>query len=787
MRTRPGTNTIRGKITSLVLIPVIVLVGLWIFAVASMTGDLSALIRLEGVYKHFGGPVDTVTSQLQVERWMAAEYLGSGGDPTTLSDLTTQQHTVDQAVLAMRQAVASDSGRLSAEQHSRLDTMISATDGLTELRRKVIARQLPWDQAVANYTKIITPSFDVESALTALQAGQLAREAQVVVEMVRVREYVSLEDAIGAGARTARTLTEQQYLSLTAAADTRQALFRTFVPSFPTDTRQLFEKYARGPEYTALLTAENTAVGGGPAGALAAVSAKSWHTAMARAEYRYWKLNAQGAENSAARGRAHAVGELTQIGVAGGLGLVGVVLSIWYSVRTSRQVTRRLVGLRDAADVLATRQLPDVMRRLGSGEPVHLAAEAPPLTFGDDEIGQVGAALNTASRAALNAAVEQARLRHSVSAVFLNIARRSQALVHRQLKLVDTMERRSTDPDELADLYRIDHLTTRMRRHAEGLIILSGATPGRMWRQPIPMVDVVGAAVGEVEEYTRVVIPPMPKVGVVGAVVADLIHLLAELVENATAFSPSQAQVTMRVSESSHGVVLEIDDRGLGMSREELDEANHLLVQSGDLDLTRTDRLGLFVVSRLAQRHGVEITLSRSPYAGTTAIVFLPDAVLAGRKDVRGPGKVSELVENGPQDGTPPIALPSARLPTRTPKAAPRSSDATPDGPAPDSARKAPDASPAAGPAEPAKTPSGLPVRVRQAGLAPQLRTVPTAAPGGSAGLGDPADDEESAEQMRAIYGAFQRGLDRARSNKPADLAPAPADSEPETEKASDQ
>ncbi len=178
-------------------------------------------------------------------------------------------------------------------------------------------------------------------------------------------------------------------------------------------------------------------------------------------------------------------------------------------------------------------------------------------------------------------------------------------LLHRQLTLLDAMERRTENPAELEDLFRLDHLTTRMRRHAEGLIILSGGSPGRAWRKPVRMVDVVRAAVGEVEDYARVIVRPFPGTGLLGSAVADVTHLIAELVENAAVYSPPQTQVTVQGEVVAHGFCLEIDDRGLGLSEQALAEINQRLAVEQEFDLADTDRLGLFVVSRLARRHGI--------------------------------------------------------------------------------------------------------------------------------------------------------------------------------------
>ncbi|GAA5034932.1 sensor histidine kinase [Streptomyces siamensis] len=626
-------STVRTRIVALALAPVVALMALWSFAMVSVTGELRALVRVQGVYESFGTPVDTAIGQIQIERRLAAAYLGAEPRTAAALDLMEQQRRTDRAVTAMREAIrGGDRGTLSDRQRQVLDTMLDSVDGLDGLRQRVLSRDISWDRAVTEYSALVEPGFDVQSALTALQAGQLAREAQVVIELVRVREFVSREDALVAGARAAGSLTDRQYDTLTATIEDRRVFERTYVPDLPADSRALFEGFQRADVHRELTRGEDFLLRAGAQRAGEAVAAGSWRTTTDRAVKRYMQSCTRAAVNSAERGRAFAYRELAKAAIVGALGLAAVGLSLWFAVRGARRISRRLEALRDAADRLTTRQLPDVMRRLSAGEEVDAAAEAPPLADGEagaDEIGQVGRSFNTARLAAVEAAVRQATLRRGLFAVLLNIARRNQALVHRQLKLVDTLERRTDDPDVLDDLFRIDHLTTRMRRHAESLIILSGAAPGRRWRAPVPVADVVSSAVSEIEEYARVVVPPMPDTGIAADAVADVVHLVAELVENATVFSPPHTQVTLRTSRAGGGFVLEIDDRGLGLDPEQMEEAHRTLTTPDDFDPTRHDRLGLYVVGRLAARHGIEVTLCRSPYGGTTAVVLLPRAVLA--------------------------------------------------------------------------------------------------------------------------------------------------------------
>ncbi|HJW64688.1 MAG TPA: ATP-binding protein, partial [Actinomycetes bacterium] len=244
-----------------------------------------------------------------------------------------------------------------------------------------------------------------------------------------------------------------------------------------------------------------------------------------------------------------------------------------------------------------------------------------------DEIGQVSAAFNSVHRVAIQVATEQAALRRSIGDMFINLARRSQSLIDRQLELLEDLERTETDPETLAHLFRLDPLATRMRRNAEDLIVLSDTEPGRHWTESMTVTDVARAAAAEVEQYQRVEFLPMIDVDVAGHIAVDAIHLLAELIENATAFSPPDTKVQVAGQAVPHGYVIEIEDRGLGMSDEELVEANERLANPPMVDFALSRMLGLYVVARLAQRYDVKVQLRHSWYGGITALVLLPPTV----------------------------------------------------------------------------------------------------------------------------------------------------------------
>ena len=312
-----------------------------------------------------------------------------------------------------------------------------------------------------------------------------------------------------------------------------------------------------------------------------------------------------------------------RLALAGGLGLLAIV-SVIVSALIGRRLVRQLAELRDDALELAHQRLPRAMARLSAGEHLDVEAEAPPLAASADEIGQVREAFNSVQRSAIEAAVSQARLRSGISTLFRNVARRSQVLLHQQLTLLDALERRATEPAELEGLFRVDHLTTRMRRHAEGFVVLAGDRAGRTWTEPVPMADVLRGAVAEVVDYARIRVVCTSRAALHGRAVADAIHLIAELAENATVFSPPSTPVRVVGSEVVRGFAVEIEDRGLGMSQKKMAEVNASFLDPPPIDLPESQQLGLYVAARLAQRHDIRVTLRSSPFGGTTAILLIP-------------------------------------------------------------------------------------------------------------------------------------------------------------------
>lgn len=291
------------------------------------------------------------------------------------------------------------------------------------------------------------------------------------------------------------------------------------------------------------------------------------------------------------------------------------MLSVVVAVLVAGALVRRLRSLRTKTLDMAQHGLPSMMRRLHEGEQVDLDSEISTLDTGNDEIGEVAGAFQTAQRTALGAAAAEAETRNGFSRVILDIARRSQVVVHQQLAVLDVAESKQNDPDHLELLFQLDHLTTRARRNAENLLILGGGQPGRKWRDPVALDDLVRSAISETRDFARVDSVRVPDVQILGNVVADLIHLLAELIDNATAFSPPGSPVSVQGNMVGKGVVIEVEDQGLGIRTDERERLNSLLADPPDFQqmaLAGHRHLGLFVISQLARRHGIVVNLSDS-------------------------------------------------------------------------------------------------------------------------------------------------------------------------------
>ena len=790
-------RSIRLRILLLVVIPILSLIAVYAFAAGTSVSNAVNLSHSRSVYNTISLPSGLLEAALDAERIYAVVYLADPAPPN-LATLQTQESKTNQSVAAFDAAARASAGSESAATRQAFATMSDELARLPALRSQVTARTISRPQVISAYgsmlsqdgileDQIILQGADVHIAATSLAINRTGN----VVSLLLQEEALLLGDSL---ARSDSAADRQQFAELVGG---RQAMYAEILSEFDPTIRAIYARYLSPRVLQPLETLENEVITQPRTGQVPPVSPIAFSVAVQAVSQAYESAGEHAAAEVTAQAQPEANSTFLRLYLVAGLGLLAIIVSIAISVLIGRGLARQLAELRRSALDLAGRRLPGVVERLRSGQDVDVAAEAPPLAASGDEIGQVMEAFNAVQRTAVEVAVDEARLRRGISDVFRNLARRSQSLLHRQLALLDAMERRASEPEELESLFRIDHLTTRMRRHSEGLIILSGDSPARGWRHPVAFVDVLRAAAAEVEDYTRIrVTTGGTRAALASPAVADVIHLLAELAENATIYSPPTAPVRIRGDVVGRGYAIEIEDRGLGMSEERLAEVNRDFAHPPQFDLSGSEQLGLFVAGQLARRHDIKITLQVSAFGGITAVVLIPKTLvveadgygvqvataaeratqLTGRRGAlsRGPladppvlaGALTQVPASEPPPGLP--ADPTAGRYAQDSAELPAAQAAEPESLFTPPRRREPDATPGlagGSDAADARVSStelfvmGLPVRVRQASLAPQLRDAsPVAA--------DAADEVASApspEAARSTMTALQRGWERGR------------------------
>ncbi|KAB8189664.1 sensor [Nonomuraea phyllanthi] len=594
------------KIIGLLLVPLTSMVVLWGVITAVTASESLELRQYKTLWTNLRIPAYKLTSEIQRERLVSAKLLRNAAEK---SAVTTQRARTDDARDRFRQ-LSSTSKDESEEIRTQVNAVNTQLDRLDAIRGEIDLGLSDRLHTVEAYSSIADTLFGLHKRVAMVDDIPIYEQSRVVIDMGYAKELLTREQAVAFGATT---LAERRLF--TQLAGNRRFLVDQALGELDPGLRDPQVALITSPAYQRMRMMEDQIIAGqAPRGWLGTTEAlaKSFQEAQMRA-------------GSVLSARVEPIADevLSRALLLTGTALGLVIVSIGFSLRMGNRLSKELGALRMAALEVAQERLPHVVAKLRKGEPV----DVPELSVASTtvEIDDVGQAFSTVQQTAVEAAVGQAQLSEGVGHVFRNLARRSQTLLHRQRIQLEDMQHRATDPDALDDLFKLDHLTTRMRRHAEGLIILSGATPGRGWSRPVPLLDVARGASAEVEDYQRVTVEPMPARRLAGPVVGDVIHLIAELIENATVYSPAHTPVIVRGEAAARGFVFEVEDRGMGMSAEDMEGLNERLASPPEFDLADSDRLGLFVVSRLAARHDIRVTLRGSPYGGTTAIVLIPE------------------------------------------------------------------------------------------------------------------------------------------------------------------
>ncbi|GAA3226596.1 sensor histidine kinase [Actinocorallia longicatena] len=722
-----GTPILR-QITLLLVLPLLTLVVLFGYTATNAVNAVVSKSRFTTSYDRLALPVAVAIQAIKDERAAAVGVLSA--QPGTIAAFTEKAKATDATVAAFRASTSTEKMRdaMDAPSVERLENLYRAFEGLAALRGQINAREIDPVTAIDTYGGLCDDSLELVRSMTIATADDVPtfRQTEGVIDTHWAQDYMLRERDLLTTLPGDGRMTVGDRIAFSRWAENRDRYLDRAVGSLSGEPRAVLLALVAQPSFQTYLDAERDVVGRG-VNLRQAPTLQQWRAASTEIGPLWLQENLR--TGALVDADVQRIGDETRhrLILTAGVGLLAVLASIALSVRFARRLSGELSALHRSAQDLAKRKLPGVVGRLRRGEEVDVAAEAPPLAGGrTKEISSLADAFGRVQHTAIDLAVGEAYMRRNIGKIFVNLSWRSQTLLQRQLHLLETMEREATGSDELDRLFRLDHLTTRMRRHAEGLVILSGAPTVRAWDLPVSAEDVVRAAIGEVEDYQRVEISAMPAVAFTGETVADIIHLLAELIENATAFSPPGTEVTVKGGIAANGLVIEVIDRGIGVHPDQLAILNHSLAEAPEFDLADTDRLGVFVVARLAARHGIRVVLQQSPYGGTSAVVLVPPAFVVTPVEPR------TRARNAAGRVTAPSA-PPPRLPTSAP---------------------APGPGPAPGPDD------GLPRRVPRQNMAAQLREGVARGPEPEP-FADP-DPEASRDLMSALQSGWELGQNTA-------------------------
>ncbi|MER7641927.1 nitrate- and nitrite sensing domain-containing protein [Streptomyces sp. NPDC126522] len=656
-RLSPRNWRVPTRLNAILLIPVVVGLVMGGFQVKSSIDtwqnaeDAEKTARLVQAALNYG-------DALYVERDSSAAPLLLGNDKATVAAV---RKNTDQSADAFD--AAAQNMPQTAGLKRRLKLFRAEEPNLQSLRAAAYTTKLTGVQTEEGYTEIAHPLMEFANEL-GLGTGNITSYGRTVYAISLTKAALSLDRSIGmhmlvkpgpdAGNLASQRVALSSYAYLEriaieeytgggtqADADKLAAAQKKMT----TDGAAMVEQAkAKDPNYvappadpttmvTALATLGGTDASYREALATKGITAQNWWAVTTLQYNAYHKIESDLADTAVSEA-ANIADDAKQSAIITGAAVVVALLAAFILAgMVARQMSRAMRQLRNAAFGIAEQRLPMLVDQLSRTDPGRVDTRVQPIPITTtDEIGEVARAFDQVHREAVRLAAEQALLRGNINAIFTNLSRRNQSLIEGQLTLITDLENNEADPDQLENLFRLDHLATRMRRNGENLLVLAGEEPGRRWDQPVPLVDVLRAASSEVEQYERIELSGVPEAEIHGRAVTDLVHLLAELLENATTFSSPQTKVRVTATRLPDGrVMIEIHDKGIGLTAEDFADINHKLANPPTVDVAISQRMGLFVVGRLSDRHGIRVQLRPSgEQAGTTSLVMLPDAITHG-------------------------------------------------------------------------------------------------------------------------------------------------------------
>ncbi|MGW5663686.1 nitrate- and nitrite sensing domain-containing protein [Streptomyces sp. NPDC003758] len=658
-RFSPRNWRVPTRLNAILLIPVLVGLVMGGFQVKSSIDTWRQARDAENTARLVQASL-TYANALITERDVSAAPLlqGKGQNDSTV---VQARGATDQAAKAFDQAAQNMPHKSGLER--RLSIFRKAETKLPALRQGAYTAALSGVQTEEGYVQVQHPLMEFANEL-GLGTGNITSYGRTVYAISLTKAALSLERSIGMHMLikpgTSDTSLAKQRVALSSYAYLEGIAVEEYIgggTQADADKLTVLEKKiqsdgaamaqqakAKDPSYVpppsdptkmvaALASLPSTGTTARAALAQQGITPQNWWAVNTLKFNAYRQIESDMADKAVADASAIADNAKQSAFVTGAIVVVALLAAFIIAGLMARQMSRSMRQLRNAAFGVAEQRLPMLVDQLSRTDPGRVDTRVAPIPISStDEIGEVARAFDQVHREAVRLAAEQALLRGNINAIFTNLSRRNQSLIEGQLTLITELENNEADPDQLENLFKLDHLATRMRRNGENLLVLAGEEPGRRWDQPVPLIDVLRAASSEVEQYERIELSGVPEAEIHGRAVTDLVHLLAELLENATTFSSPQTKVRVTATRLPDGrIMVEIHDKGIGLTAEDFADINHKLANPPTVDAAISQRMGLFVVGRLSDRHGIRVQLRPSgEQAGTTSLVMLPDAITHG-------------------------------------------------------------------------------------------------------------------------------------------------------------
>lgn len=583
--------------------------GLRVYTQIKQANDLDYLLQQVDLH----AKVYEAADQIEKESQITARFV-AGGRSTDRAPIDTQQRVTDEAIDEVRTSAESFYDESDANVRTEYERLFFRLDSLSSLRKFANDSQFDGISVAAIYSDITASILAVgQLARSDVGDGQLTPRLTALNSIANAKAQIAQQVSFMAVAAQQGDIRVNELNEIRAAVARHDSALATFTNVATSGELQRLNDTLVGPALDQLKQSRQLILVRGATDQSIGVSgdtvAQAGTTTIGL--YRTIEQGELSDLRDSIADLRNGQQEATLRDAA--IVLAVLLLAVLLALLVARSLLKPLRVLRSNALDVAYSRLPQTVRRiLADPDPVAASKNAvePVPVFTREETGQLARSFDAVQEQAVLMATEQALLRDNINSIFVNLSRRSQALVERQLSLIDRLEQDEQDPDQLASLFELDHLATRMRRNSESLLVLSGTGLSRQLSRPVPASDVVGAAVSEVEHYARIEVASAPDVAVQGRAVSDLVHVIAELLDNATFFSPTEKKVVVRMALTrKRELAIQITDQGVGMSEDEIGATNARLADPPDLDVAVTRRMGLYVVARLAKRHNIAVRL----------------------------------------------------------------------------------------------------------------------------------------------------------------------------------